>query len=173
MEARMVSYADIENAVKAENLTMSGGNILDNDVRRAIRVVGEYEDPKQLEDIIVKQEKGNIVYLRDVATVEYGYKDRKSFARLEQKPVVMLDVVKRSGQNLLIATEKIFAILDEAKANRFPPGLNVSITNDQSSFTKEMVSSMENNIISGVIVVVFVLLLFIGTRNAMFVGMAI
>src|SRR5690606_35384909 len=92
---------------------------------------------------------------------------------LEQKPVVMLDVVKRSGQNLLIATEKIFAILDEAKANRFPPGLNVSITNDQSSFTKEMVSSMENNSISGVIVVVFVLLLFIGTRNAMFVGMAI
>lgn len=173
MEARLVSYSDIENAVKAENLTMSGGNILDNDVRRAIRVVGEYDDPKQLEDIIIKQENGNIVYLRDVANVEYDYKDRRSFARLEQKPVVMLDVVKRSGQNLLIATEKIHAILDEAKASRFPPGLNVSITNDQSSFTKEMVSSMENNIISGVIVVVIVLLLFIGTRNAMFVGMAI
>ena len=173
MEARLVSYSDIENAVKAENLTMSGGNILDNDVRRAIRVVGEYDDPKQLEDIIIKQEKGNIVYLRDVAKVEYDYKDRKSFARLEQKPVVMLDVVKRSGQNLLIATEKIHAILEEAKATRFPPGLNISITNDQSSFTKEMVSSMENNIISGVIVVVIVLLLFIGTRNSMFVGMAI
>jgi multidrug efflux pump len=173
MEARMVQYSDIENAVRGENLTMSGGNILDNEVRRAIRVVGEYKDPRQLEDVIIKQEKGNIVYLRDVATVEYGYKDRRSFARLEKEPVVMLDVVKRSGQNLLIATEKIYKILDEAKTNRFPPGLNVSITNDQSSFTKEMVSSMENNIISGVIVVVFVLLLFIGTRNAMFVGMAI
>jgi len=174
MEARMVSYSDIANAVQAENLTMSGGNILDKDVRRAIRVVGEYDDPKQLADIIVKLEQGNIVYLRDVATVEYGYKDRISYARLEKEPVVMLDVVKRSGQNLLIATEKIFKILDEAKSSgRFPPGLNISITNDQSSFTKEMVSSMENNIISGVIVVVFVLLLFIGTRNAMFVGMAI
>jgi multidrug efflux pump len=173
IESRMVSYEDIENAVRAENITSSGGNILDNDVRRSIRVVGEFSDPKQLEEIVIKHEKGNIVYLKDVATIEFDYKDAKSYARLYKEPVVMLDVIKRSGQNLLIATEKIHKILEDAKADRFPRGLAVSITNDQSSFTNEMVSSMENNIISGVIVVVIVLLLFIGTRNAMFVGMAI
>ena len=173
LEARLVSYEDIANAVSAENITISGGNILDNEVRRAIRVVGEFEDPMQMEDIVIKHEKGNIVYLKDVAEIEFDYKERKSYARLRAEPVVMLDVIKRSGQNLLIATEKINEILNKAKTSRFPKGLNVSITNDQSSFTKEMVSSMENNIISGVLVVVLVLLLFIGTRNAMFVGMAI
>lgn len=173
VEARLISYDDIEQAIQGENITISGGNILDNDVRRAIRIVGEFKDPQHLKDVIVKHEKGNIVYLSDIATIEFDYKDPKSFARLYEEPVVMLDVVKRSGQNLLIATEKIHKILDQAKAEDFPPGLKVSITNDQSSFTKEMVSSMENNIISGVIVVVIVLLLFIGTRNALFVGMAI
>lgn len=173
LEARMVSYSDIESAIQAENITISGGNILDQEVRRGIRIVGEFRDPKNLADVIVKHEKGNIVYLGDIATIEFDYKDPKSFARLYQEPVVMLDVVKRSGENLLIATEKIHTILEQAKAERFPSTLKISITNDQSSFTKEMVSSMENNIISGVIVVVIVLLMFIGTRNAMFVGMAI
>ncbi|CAN5212443.1 efflux RND transporter permease subunit [soil metagenome] len=173
LEARMVSYSDIENAIQGENVTISGGNILDNEVRRAIRIVGEFKDPQHLKDVIIKHEKGNIVYLSDVATIDFDYKDPKSFARLYQEPVVMLDVVKRSGENLLIATEKIHKILDQAKAEYFPASLNISITNDQSSFTNEMVSSMENNIISGVIVVVIVLLMFIGTRNAMFVGMAI
>lgn len=173
LEARKVSMGDIESAVQAENITLSGGNLLTDGVRRAIRVVGEFDEPSQLEDIIVKSEDGNIVYLRDVADVEFSYKEKESYARLKGQPVVMIDVIKRSGENLILATEQISAILDEAKANVFPADLNVSITNDQSSFTKEMVSSLENNIISGVIVVVAVLLLFLGTRNALFVGVAI
>ncbi|MCK6618125.1 MAG: efflux RND transporter permease subunit [Cyclobacteriaceae bacterium] len=173
LEARELNFGDLESAIQAENITLSGGNILDDGIRRNIRVVGEFNDPRQLEDIVVKHEKGNIVYLRDVARVEFDYKERQSYARLQKQPVVMVDVIKRSGQNLLIATEKVNAILAKAKAEVFPAGLNVTITNDQSSFTKEMVSSMENNIISGVIVVVGVLMLFLGIRNAYFVGIAI
>ncbi|NJN41396.1 MAG: efflux RND transporter permease subunit [Flammeovirgaceae bacterium] len=173
IEARNINFGDIENAVSAENLTLSGGNILDDGVRRTIRVVGEFNDPNQLLDIVIKHEKGNIVYLRDVAKVEFDYKDKLSYARLRKQPVVMVDVIKRSGENLIIATEGIKEVLDEAKESVFPDDLKVSITNDQSSFTKEMVSSLENNIISGMIVVVFVLMLFLGTRNALFVGIAI
>ena len=173
LEARKLNFGDIEQAVAAENVTLSGGNVLDGGVRRTIRVVGEFTDTKQLEDIVVKNEKGNIVYLRDVAKVEFDYVEAVSYARLRKSPVVMLDVVKRSGENLLHATDKINVILANAKTNVFPKDLQLSITNDQSSFTKEMVSSLENNIISGVVVVVLILLLFIGTRNAMFVGMAI
>lgn len=173
LEARKLNFGDIEQAVQAENVTLSGGNVLDGGVRRTIRVVGEFTDPKQLEEIVIKNEDGNIAYLKDVATVEFDYIDAVSYARLRKQPVVMLDVVKRSGENLIHATDKINAILDKTKAEVFPKDLKVSITNDQSSFTKEMVSSLENNIISGVIVVVIILLLFIGTRNAMFVGMAI
>ena len=173
LEARELSFNDLETAIKAENVTLSGGNILDDGIRRNIRVVGEFSDPRQLEDIVVKHEKGNIVYLKDVARVEFDYKERQSYARLQKKPVVMVDVVKRSGKNLLIATEKVNTILTKAKADVFPKDLSIAITNDQSSFTKEMVSSMENNIISGVLVVVGVLMLFLGIRNAYFVGIAI
>lgn len=173
LEARKINFADIENAIAAENVTLSGGNILDDGIRRTLRVVGEFSSPRQLEDVIVKHEKGNIVYLKDIATIEFDYVETTSYARLAKQPVVMVDVIKRSGQNLLIATDKVNAVLAKAKAEVFPADLNVNITNDQSSFTKEMVSSLENNIISGVIVVVGVLMLFLGTRNALFVGIAI
>jgi multidrug efflux pump len=173
LEARKLNFADIENAITAENVTMSGGNILDAGVRRTIRVVGEFVNPSDLEDIVIKNEKGNIVYLRDVAEVDFDYIEKQSYARLRREPVVMVDVIKRSGENLLLATDQIKEILDKAKTDVFPQDLKVTITNDQSSVTKEMVSSLENNIISGVIVVVIILLLFIGTRNALFVGMAI
>jgi len=173
MEARRVNFSDIENAIRAENVSMSGGNVLENDIRRSIRVVGEFERPENLLDVVVKSENGAIVYLRDVATVDFDYKDKENYARLRREPVVMVDIIKRSGENLLIATDKINAVLKNAKENIFPAGLKINITNDQSKQTRDMVSSLENNIISGVILVVLVLLFFLGTRNALFVGIAI
>ena len=174
MEAREVNFGDIENAVRAENITLSGGSITQGDIKRSVRVVGEFETPEEVLDIVVKSEKGNIVYLRDIAEVDFDYKDAQDYARLRGNPVVMLDVVKRSGENLLSATEKINEILDEAQANnKFPKDLIITKTNDQSEQTRELVSSLENNIISGVILVVLVLLFFLGSRNALFVGIAI
>lgn len=173
LQARKLNFGDVENAIAAENITMAGGNLVSDGVRRTLRVVGEFTDPKQLLDIVIKDENQNIVYLRDVATVEFEYKDRQSFARLEGKPVVMVDVIKRSGENLLEVTDKIFKVVATAKAEVFPSDLQVSITNDQSKQTRDQVSSLENNIISGVILVVLVLLFFMGTRNALFVGLAI
>jgi len=172
MEARKVNFSDIENAITAENVTFSGGNIKEGDIRRTIRVVGEFKDPENMLDIVIKHENDNIVYLRDVAEVEFDYKEKQSYARLAMKPVVSVDVVKGSGENLLIATDKINKVLDEMK-DIFPDDLEVSITNDQSQMTRDLVNSLENNIISGVILVVLVLLFFLGTRNALFVGIAI
>ncbi|MEQ9289843.1 MAG: efflux RND transporter permease subunit [Cyclobacteriaceae bacterium] len=174
MEARQVNFGDIEQAVRDENVTLSGGNVREGTIRRSLRIVGEFESPEELLDVVIKQEKGNIVYLKDIADVEFDYKERQSYARLAKKPVVMVDVIKRSGENLLIATDKINAILDEAKANgQLPEDININITGDQSQQTRDMVESLENNIISGVILVVMVLLFFLGTRNALFVGIAI
>lgn len=173
MEARTVSFMDIENAVAAENITMSGGNILSNGVRRSIRILGEFNSPYQLSEIVVKHEHNNIVYLKDIATIEFDYKERESYARLYGQPVLMVDVIKRSGENLLIVTEKINNVLEKAKQNVFPSDLNIVITNDQSKRTLKMVSNLENNIIFGIILVVLTLLFFLGTRNAIFVGIAI
>lgn len=174
LEARKVSFADIENAISAENLTLSGGNVVADGLRRNVRVIGEYKDPSQMEELIISNENGNIVYLKDVATVEFGYKDKQNYARLDLDPVVKVDVMKRSGENLLIATDNIMALLAEAQAEgQIPESTKVTITNDQSKDTREQVSSLGNNIIFGVILVVTVLLFFLGTRNSLFVGMAI
>lgn len=173
MEAREVNFGDIETAIMTENITLSGGSVKEGDIRRSIRVVGEFTSPEEILDVVIKSEKGNIVYLRDIAEVDFEYKDKENYARLRRNPVVMVDVIKRSGENLLIATDKIDQILKDAKENVFPKDLIVTKTNDQSQQTRELVSSLENNIISGVILVVLVLLFFLGSRNALFVGVAI
>lgn len=173
MEKVEVSFGDIESAINYENMSISGGDILMDDTRRTIRISGEYTDMEQIRNTIVKAEFGNIIYLRDIATVEDGYKERNSYARLGGDPVVSLDVVKKSGENLLAATDQIFAELEEAKANNFPSDLVVTITNDQSNQVKSQLLNLENSIYSGVILVVVVLLFFLGLRNALFVGVAI
>ncbi|TXC85163.1 efflux RND transporter permease subunit [Luteibaculum oceani] len=172
-QAVKVSLGDIENAIVSENITMSGGELLVDNYRRTIRVEGEFKSPAEIEDIIVKQEGGDLVYLKDVAVVRFGDEEAESFAREFKNPVVMLDVTKRSGKNLLEASEAIGEILEIAKKEYLPASLNITITNDQSDATREQVSNLENSIIFGVMLVVLVLLFFLGLRNAIFVGVAI
>ena len=173
MEAMKVSFSDISDAVQAENVTISGGNLLSGDFRRSLRITGEFESPIELEDIIVKTEENKIVYLRDVAVVRDTFKERESYARSKKLPVVTVNVVKRSGENLLDAADEIKKIISDAEANRFPDDLEISITNDQSKTTRAQVKDLENSIILGVILVVLVLMFFLGFRNALFVGIAI
>ena len=174
MSSLKVSYSDIENAIKAENVSLSGGDMLLGDIKRTIRVIGEFTDPSNIENIIIKSEKGNVVYLHDVGYVDYGLKDRDSYAYLDSQPVVSLQVVKKSGENLLSTISQVMDMLNEAQTNHIiPENLVVTITNDQSDQVKMQLSNLENSIIMGVIFVVFVLFLFLGTRNSLFVGFAI
>jgi multidrug efflux pump len=172
MESMQVSFYDIESAISSENITMSGGEILNDDFRRAIRIKGEFENVSELENMIVKSEDLRPIYLKDIATVTYGYQDLTSIARADGLPVISLDVIKRQGENLLDASDKIKVIVDEAIAS-LPKDLKISLFNDQSVNTRNEVSNLENSIISGVILVVLVLLFFLGLRNALFVGLAI
>ena len=169
-----LTFYDISTAIKMENVTMSGGEILLGKTRRSIRVTGEIKDMKELGNIIVKRENGNIIYLRDVADIIYGYEEPKSFARLDRNPVVSVQVVKKGGENLLSATSKIMKKLDKAKADHMlPEDLDITLTNDQSEMVKMQLSNLENSIYMGVILVVAVLFFFLGIRNAIFVGIAI
>jgi multidrug efflux pump len=174
LDAFKLSFSDIEGAIRNENISMSGGEILTEGSRRAVRITGEFISIKEIEDIIVKHEDQHIVYLRDVADVIYGFEDPNSFARLDHQPVVSLQVVKKGGENLLNATDKIFRLLDQARSERLlPDDLRITLTNDQSEQIKLQLSNLENSMIMGVIFVVFVLYFFLGTRNALFVGIAI
>ena len=173
MESMQVTFNDIEQAIAQENMTISGGDVIVDGLRRNIRVVGEFHDWRSIANIIVKQEKFNIIYLRDIASVSFEGKERESFAREYGQPVIMLDVMKRGGENLLEASDAIHKIIDEAKTNDFPESLNITITSDMTDKTRTQVSELENSIIFGTILVVGVLLFFLGLRNAAFVGIAI
>jgi len=173
MEAMQVSFKDINNAVAAENITMSGGNILANEFRRSLRIDGEFDDPQQLEEVIVSDENGKIVYLKDVAEVRDTYEEPQSYSRSSLLPVVTLEVVKRKGENLITTANQIKQLTKTAGQTRFPEDLNISITGDQSKYTKNIVDNLENSIIMGVLLVTLVLMFFMGLRNAMFVGIAI
>lgn len=174
MNKLQVSFGDVENAVMAENISLSGGDLLLGDIQRTIRVIGEFQDPSEIEDIIVKSENGNIVYISDIGYVDYSFKDRDSYAYLDKQPVVSLQVVKKGGENLLSTIEQVMDMLHEAEINgSIPENLNVYITSDQSEMVKMQLSNLENSIIMGMIFVIFVLFLFLGTRNSLFVGLAI
>jgi len=173
MMASSVSFSDITNSIKNGNMTMSAGNFIASGQRRTIRILGEIDDPSELENFVVKSENGNIVYLKDVADVSFKEKDRTTYAREFGDQVVMLDVKKRAGKNMVAAAEQIEIIVQNAKENVFPTNLNISITNDQSSKTIGQVDDLVNNIIFGIILVVTVLMFFLGFKNALFVGFAI
>ena len=173
MMASQVSFDDIIGAINRGNMTMSAGNYITSGQRRTIRILGEIDNPNNLKNFVVKTEHNNPIYLKDVADISFKEKDKTTYAREFNDPVVMLDVKKRSGKNMVEAAEKINLIVKEAKANVFPSNLKVTITNDQSSKTIGQVDDLVNNIIFGIILVVTVLMFFLGFKNALFVGFAI
>ncbi|MCP4155232.1 MAG: efflux RND transporter permease subunit [bacterium] len=174
LEALELSFQDIEDAINFENMSISGGDLIVDKTTRTIRTIGEFSNLKEIEDIVVKHEKGNIVYLRDLAEVKDGFEDPLTYARLDRQPVVSLQVVKKAGENLLKATDQIFTLLAEAKKSGvIPKSLTIFLSGDQSDQVGKMVNDLENSIIMGVIFVVTVLFFFLGFRNALFVGIAI
>jgi multidrug efflux pump subunit AcrB len=173
MMAAKVSFNDIINTISNENMTTSAGNLITSGQRRTIRIVGEIDRPNELENFVVKSENGNPIYLRDIAKVTFKEEDKTTYAREYGAPVVMLDVKKRAGKNMVAAAEQIQVIVDDAVKNVFPQDLKVTIANDQSSKTIGQVDDLVNNIIFGIILVVTVLMFFLGFKNALFVGFAI
>jgi multidrug efflux pump len=172
MTAAKISFDDILNSIGRENTTISAGNIISGGQRRSLRIIGEISDPEELKNFVVKSERG-ATYLGDIATISFKEKDVSSYARSFGDKVVLLDVKKRGGKNLIQASQKIQALVDDIGKNLFPKNIKLTISNDQSAITLNQVSDLVNNIIFGVLLVVTVLMFFLGFRNALFVGFAI
>ena len=172
MMSAQVSFDDVINSIRNGNMTLSAGNLVSSGQRRTIRVLGEIQKPVELEEFVVKSERV-AAYLKDIAEVRFKPKETTTYAREKSQSVVMLDIKKRSGANAIKASEKIRAIVEEARVNYFPPNLDLSITNDSSERTLSQVDDLVNNIIFGIILVVGVLMFFLGFKNAIFVGFAI
>ena len=173
-QATSVTLTDIDRAVASENLTISAGNISTFGMKRSIRVEGQFTDLEMIKNIVIKSSSGASVYLKDVAEVKDTFKDQESFSRLNGLNVITLNVVKKSGKNLLEASDKIKNILNNELINKeFPTDLKVSLTGEQSRYTRNTLEELNNTIIIGMILVTLVLMFFMGFTNAFFVGLAV
>ncbi len=173
MQAASITTNDIFNAVRYENITISSGSIDMQGMGRTIRVVGEFKDIESLKNIIMKSSSGATVKLSDIAEIKDYYHEQESYARLDKKNVITLNVIKKSGQNLLDASDKIKTIIADLKQDKFPSDLNVTITGDQSKFTKNTLNELNNTIIIGFILVTLILMFFMGMTNSLFVGLSV
>jgi len=173
MQAASVSFRDIESAIAAENVTISAGTITSFGTKYTIRLAGQFKSPEQIKTIMLKSASGANVYIQDVADVRDSYKDQESFARLNGKNVITLNVVKKSGENLILASEEIKKIMETLKKSTYPPDLSVVITGDQSRFTESTLEELNNTIVIGFIMVVVILMFFMGLNNAFFVALSV
>ena len=173
MQAANLTFRDIENAIAYENMTITGGDIITFGMRRDIRIVGQFIDPEQIKNIVVISTNGSKSYIKDIADVKDDFAEQASFARLDKKNVITLNVIKKSGQNLLDASDKIKNIIADLKKGTYPPDLKVTLTGEQARFTRNTLEELNNTIIIGFIFVTIVLMFFMGFNNAFFVGLSV
>jgi len=172
-EDKGVSFSDIERTLRNENLTIGAGNITIDGINHFVIVDGKLRRPEEIAQLIVKHERGKNIYLWEVADVEFGDVDTTSYARQMGEPVVMLDIKKRSGANIIRTIDEVKEYIRRQKGKLIPEDIIISYTNDLSKAIRSQLHNLENSIISGVILVIGVLMLFLGLRNALYVGLAI
>ena len=168
MQAADISFSTIEQKVAGENLTISGGLVNTGGMKRNLRVSGEFQQAEKIGGILLKDG----LFLSDVAEVKDGFHERESYARMDGQEVVTLSVIKRSGANLIDAVDKIKNEIGKFQETA-SQSLQIKITGDTSTQTRNSVSDLFNTIILGFIVVVFVLMFFMGELDAAFVGISI
>jgi len=173
MRSASLTFRDVEQAVKYDNMTISGGNIELQGMSRSIRVVGEIRNLEEIKNLVINTSSGAQIKLKDIAIVRDGYKEPENYARYNGKNVVTLNVIKKSGQNLLDASDQIKEITEDLSKNVFPSDLVVEITGDQSRFTRNTLNELNNTIIIGFVLVTLVLMFFMGVVNAVFVGLSV
>ncbi len=173
MQSFNLTFNDVSNAIAYENMTISGGSIAQQGMSRSIRVVGEFKDIETLKNLVIKASGGGLVFLKDVAEVKEGFKDQDSYAYMNGKNVLALNVIKKSGQNLLGASDKIKEVMARLQKDKFPKDVSVVVSGDQSKYTRTTVADLENTIIIGFLLVIIVLMFFMGVTNAFFVGLSV
>lgn len=178
MQAAGLTFTDIENAVARENRDVSAGLLEVGDMKRNLQIKGQFRSYFDIYDVLVRNNRGQSIYLKDIAEIKDTIKERESFARLGDnnnlsQPVVTLNIIKRSGENLINAADGVKLIVEDFKKSEFPKDLNVVITGDQSKTTKASFTELVNTIVLGFIFVLLILMFFMGVTNAFFVALSV
>ncbi|HEY8970601.1 MAG TPA: efflux RND transporter permease subunit, partial [Puia sp.] len=172
MRASNITFDDISNAVKGENLDISGGLLDVGNMKRNLQLKGQFHTAEDIAQIIIRNPAGGSVYLKDIATIKDTIKDRESYARLDGKNVVTLNIIKRSGENLIETSDQVKATVEEMKKD-LPQDLTVAVTGDMSSKTRTSFNDLVNSIVIGFMLVLIILMFFMGVVNAFFVALSV
>jgi multidrug efflux pump subunit AcrB len=174
MQVAKLSFTDIENAISRENNDISGGQVEVGNMKRTLRVKGQFTSALDMQNIVIKNPDGAPIYLRDIAELIDTVKEKESYARLDGKNVITINIVKRSGENLIDAADGVKEVITDMQTKgELPPDLKVVITGDQSKQTKTSFTDLVNTIVIGFILVLLVLMFFMGVTNAFFVALSV
>ena len=173
MQAAGLTFNDIEQSVAAENVSATAGQVAMNNQKRLLSIKNEFKTAEQIGNIVVKNPQGRAIYLRDIADIQDDFEEQKSYARLDGKNVITLNVIKAKGQNLIAASDQIEELVKTMKENELPKDLSIVITGDQSEKTRSTLTDLINTIIIGFILVTIILMFFMGVTNALFVAMSV
>ena len=173
MQTAGITFDDISAAIQRENLDLSGGLLEVGNMQRNLQLKGQLKTANDIANIIVRNNTGAAIYLKDVATIKDTIKNTESFARLNGKNVLTLNIIKRNGENLIATSDAIKAMVEDAKVTAFPKDLKVVISGDQSISTKSSFTELVNSIVIGFILVLIVLMFFMGVTNAFFVALSV
>jgi multidrug efflux pump subunit AcrB len=172
VRAYNVPFSSIVGSVNNSNVNMPGGSMDIGEGKYLVRVPEDFEHPSEIFSIVAFVRDGKPVYLRDVATIKDAYKDPLTRSRINGKNSVTIGVLKRSGENIVRVTEEVKRVVNDMQPE-LPQTLQVDLTADQSNDVRLLVADLENNIISGLILVLAVIFFFIGGQSAVFVALAI
>ena len=167
-----LSFKDIVDLIRDENVTIPGGSIDIGDYKYLVRVPGEFESPQMIKDLVIKARDQKPIYVRDLAEVKFGFKEASSFARLDGVDCISLTISKRSGENIIEVSDAVKEVLF-SELKELPRSTEIVITADQSNDTRNLISDLENNVITGLLLVLIVLFFFLGLRVAIFVALSI
>jgi multidrug efflux pump len=179
MSAAQISYGDIIKTIGDENILSTAGTITNSGEQRAVDVKEDFKSADEVAALVIRNPQGKAVYLRDIAQIRDGFQDQESYARLKTpndpnfKNVITLNVSKRSGENLIEASDEIYALIKHKQSTIFPKGLNITVTGDQSDKTRTTLNDLINTIIIGFILVTVILMFFMGSTNAIFVALSV
>ncbi len=173
MQAAGITFDDISNAVARENLDISGGLLEVGNMKRNLQLKGQLKNAFDIERIIVRNQTGSPIYLKDVAVVKDTTKEKESYARLDGKNVVTLNIIKRSGENLIETSEGVKKTVEELKGAVLPKDLKTVVTGDLSIKTRTSFTDLVNSIVIGFVLVLIILMFFMGVVNAFFVALSV
>lgn len=173
LNAAGVTFDNIAMAVANENMDISGGLLRVGNMKRTLQVKGQMKTAEDLKKVIVRTNTGTPLYLKDIAEIVDTVKENESYSRLDGKNVITLNIIKRSGENLIETSDNVKAATEELRQAHFPQDLDVRITGDQSNSTRTSFKDLVNSIVIGFILVLIILMFFMGVTNAFFVALSV